>query len=134
MGCWAVRLWRLLTRMELSGEEMEALGRYVDRGGRLVAFRPPAALAGLFGCSEVRGVGRCVYSGVRGVLWWWTGRILRRVGFRRAGCSFVGMRSFICRRRRIGLRRFCTEPEGLLPFAGVSLWYRGRGRDGVVCV
>ena len=53
----------VLTRMELSGEEMEALGRYVERGGRLVAFRPPAALAGLFGCVPLEGVYRLACEG-----------------------------------------------------------------------
>ncbi len=116
----------VLTRMELSAAEMEALGRYVDRGGRLVAFRPPAALAGLFGCSEVRGVEDVYSLACEGFV------VVDREhpatsGFPESGMQFRGDAELYMPEEANRIASFCTEPEGLLPFAGVSLWYRGRG-------
>ncbi|GEM_PF-1728113 len=116
----------LLARMELEAEEMEALGRYVERGGRLIAFRPPAEMAGLFGCREAKGVQGVYALACEGFVVVDQGHPATS-GFPESGMQFKGDAELYMPEEANRIASFCTEPEGLLPFAGVALWYQGRG-------
>ncbi len=117
----------LLTRMALLEGEMEALARYVERGGRLIAFRPPAALAGLFGVSEVKGVQGTYSLACEGFVVVDREHHPATRGFPESGMQFKGDAELYMPEEANRVASFCTEPEGLLPFAGVSVWYRGGG-------